>query len=210
MPRRQPRWPSIGIELVQLVHAAGDHVGRQCRSCRPAPAARARVGQELVQRRIQQANRDRPAIHRAEHARRNPRAGRASSFDERLLAVRRACRPGSSRGNRRCGRRTCARCGTGRFLRRRRRSPRAACFGSSALVRTRSRRCSSTQLHQLFVALDSLGLFGLERFGDQHLQDFAGPRFDLTLEDFASESVDRDRVALRVEHLAADGDGPGV
>ena len=63
--------------------------------------------------------------------------------------------------------------------------------------------------HQLLVAVIDLGLLGRQGFGDQHLQDFAGPGFDRAFEDFAGEAVDRNRVA-GLERLAFDGDGAGV
>ena len=142
------------VELVQLLHAACDRLGRDADL----------LGQLrlLVRRR---AAGTRAAADRAGGSspagpsspgtcRRSPSRWMRQQLGQRLLAIGQIRRPGSSRGSRRCGRRTCARCGTGRCLRRRRRSLRAACFGSSAFVRTLSLRCSSTQLHQLLVAAD--------------------------------------------------------
>ena len=129
MPSRQPRWPSIGLN--------------SCSSCTRRAIASAgtpiffgQLGLLLARR----AAGTRAAADRAGGSspagpssrgtgRRSPSRWKRQQLGQRLFAVRRACRPGSSRGIRRCGRRTCARCGTGRCPRRRRRSPRAAWFG---------------------------------------------------------------------------------
>ena len=44
--------------------------------------------------------------------------------------------------------------------------------------------------HQLLVALEGFRLVRLERLGNQHLQNLAGPGFDQSLEDFAGKTVD--------------------
>ena len=78
------------------------------------------VGQELVQRRVEQADRDRQAVHRAEDALEVVALHR-QDLRQRARAGRPRRRRGSSRAPRGCGpaRRTCARCGRGRCPRRR-------------------------------------------------------------------------------------------
>ena len=124
------------VELVQFLDALGDDFSADMPIFLAISAwPFAVVRQELVQRRIERADRDRPALHRPEQAVEVVALER-QQLGQRLFAIFQRRRPGSSRGIARCGRRTCARCGTGRSPRRRRRSPAAAWSGSSALVRT--------------------------------------------------------------------------
>ena len=60
-------------------------------------------------------------------------------------------------------------------------------------------------LHQLVEAAEDFRLFGLHRLVDEHLDDFRGLGRDLAFEDFASEAVHRQEVT-RLQHLVADGD----
>ena len=126
------------VELVQLLDALVDRLGRRRRASSPSSACCSGVvRQELVQRRIEEADRRRVALQRPEDAGEVVALVR-QQLGERLLPVVERSRRGSSRASRRCGRlrRTCARCGTGRCLRRRTRRRSAVCSGVSALVRT--------------------------------------------------------------------------
>ena len=144
MPSRQPRWPSIGLaSLSACVRSRTFSIG-DAQLRRGLLHRLLVVGQELVQRRIEQADRHRPPAHLAEDARRSPRAASAGS-SRAPPAAPRASRRGSSRAPRRCAspRRTCARCGRGRSPPRRRAARSRASFGVSALARTPRRRRSS-------------------------------------------------------------------
>ena len=61
--------------------------------------------------------------------------------------------------------------------------------------------------HQLVVALENPRLFGLLRFVDEHLDDFARLGGHLAGEEFAGKAVDADPVSL-AQHLIADRNGP--
>ena len=68
MPRRQPRWPSIGLNSCssstrRAIASAGMPIFLASSACSAVG-----VRQELVQRRIEQADRHRPAVHRPEQA----------------------------------------------------------------------------------------------------------------------------------------------
>ena len=152
MPEPAAAVPEHRVELVQLVGALAHELGVDAGSPWRAPRARsALVRQELVQRRIEQADRDRQAGHDLEDARRSP----ARCIGSSLASAAR--RPAASLGEdhlahrRRCGRRrrTCARCGRGRCPRRRTGARCARRAGVSALVRTLSRRTLVGPAHQL-------------------------------------------------------------
>ena len=69
MPKRQPRWPSIGLNSCSSLHAAGDRLRPTCRSWRPGPPApRASCGRNSCSGGSSSADRDRPALHRPEQA----------------------------------------------------------------------------------------------------------------------------------------------
>ena len=77
MPRRTPRWPSIGLNSCSCsTRASSCLLARRapCPSARSPPCAAistissSRLRQELVQRRIDGADRDRRALHLLEHA----------------------------------------------------------------------------------------------------------------------------------------------
>ena len=148
MPSRQPRKPSIGLNSCSsLTRSAiasacdADLLGQlRLRPCRRAAGTRAAAGRA--------ADRDRPALHRPEHAV-EVLALERQQLGQGLLAVVGVVGQDHLAHRRRCGRRTCARCGTGRCLRRRRRSPAAAWSGSSALVRTLQLAVLVGPLHQL-------------------------------------------------------------
>ena len=120
MPSRQPRWPSMGLASCSAMARA--------RSLRRIGAGGARhfldflflVRQEFVQRRIEQTDGDGQARHVLED-RREIAALHRQQLGQRGSALLLARRPGSSGAPQRCGRhrRTCARCGKGRCLRRR-------------------------------------------------------------------------------------------
>ena len=97
--------------------------------------------QELVQRRVEQADRDRQAAHDGEELD-EILALHRQEFCERRAAALRNCRRGSSRARRGCARRrrTCARCGRGRCPRRRTRARRAR---RSASRRWRAPACGA-------------------------------------------------------------------
>ena len=199
MPRRQPRKPSIGLNSCSCLHALAE----SSRPATPSFFARSaccsrRVRQELVQRRIEQADRRRAALQRLEDAVEVLALVR-QQLGERRLRGPRASRRGSSRASRRCGRlrRTCARCGTGRCPRRRTRSrsaPARACrrwCGPTCawLVGTTSSAARSCLNFSVFCRL--------HRLVDQHLRrPRVGAVFDLAGEDLAGEAVDRDPVAF--------------
>ena len=84
------------------------------------------VRQELVQRRIEQPDRDRQPLHDLEQLDEIARAASAAAWRARPGAISRR-RRGSSRARRGCAprRRTCARCGKARCPRRRTSTPRA-------------------------------------------------------------------------------------
>ena len=130
------------VELVQLL----DAFARSAAASRPRACATSRdllvvVRQELVERRIEQADRDRAARPSPGRSRRSRSRCIGRSFASARSRGRSSRRRGSSRAPRGCGpaRRTCARCGTGRCPRRRTRARRCASRGVSALVRTRER-----------------------------------------------------------------------
>ncbi len=68
MPSRQPRKPEHRVELVQLVHARVDRLLRHAQLLRQVRLLFRRVRQELVQRRIEEADRRRVALERPEDA----------------------------------------------------------------------------------------------------------------------------------------------
>ena len=137
MPSRHPRVPSIGLASRHSCAAASSR--RPSASSSPLASRTSElldVGEELVQRRVEQADGDGQAVHRLEDAlevgraaaSRAPRARSSSStgLSARITAARAA---GGRRG-------TCARCGRGRCPRRRTRRATCASCGRSALVRT--------------------------------------------------------------------------
>ena len=147
MARRQPRKPSIGLNSCELlargassffgsapIAAATSAIssspcGRN--SCSGGSSSRIVTGRPLHD--LEQLD-EIAALHRQELGER--RAARSSRR-----------RPGSSRAPRGCGprRRTCARCGRARCLRRRTSPRRRASAGVSALARTPSLRTLSAQ-----------------------------------------------------------------
>ncbi len=68
MPRRQPRKPSIGIELVQFVDAVDDFLDRNVQLPREIHLRFLGVRQEFVQRRIEETDRGRKTFQRLEDA----------------------------------------------------------------------------------------------------------------------------------------------
>ena len=76
MPRRQPRRPSIGfVSAIESICASSLRLAASSSASAPAHSARddldlelARVVEELVQRRVEQADRDGQAVHRLEDA----------------------------------------------------------------------------------------------------------------------------------------------
>ena len=92
------------------------------------------VRQELVQRRIEEADRRWIAFQRLENANEILALIR-QQFRQRYFPIVAECRQESSRAWRRCGRlrRTCARCGSGRSRPHRRRGAFSVCSGLSAL-----------------------------------------------------------------------------
>ena len=102
--------------------------------------------QELVQRRVEQPDRDRQARHRLEDALEVGLLHRQQPVERAAPALPRR-RPGSSPARPAAARRrrTCARCGRGRSPRAPNSRARAASSGVSAFARTFSRRRSSAQ-----------------------------------------------------------------
>ena len=141
MPSRQPRWPSIGFVSRSDFDDARELRRARCRASRASSLRLlAAVREELVQRRIEQPDRHREPVHRLEDALEVGALHRAAASPARGgVRLRRARR--SSRASRGCGRprRTCARCGTARCLRRRSPARCARRCGVSAFARTRER-----------------------------------------------------------------------
>ena len=161
MPSRQPRWPSIGLTSCSSASAAPQRLERR----RPAASATAAssaslVRQELVQRRVEQADGHRQPGHDLEEL------DEVGALHRQDLGRARRCRPSASSariisriGDDAVGaRRTCARCGTGRCPRRRTRRAVRASSGVSALVRTFSRRLRVGPVHQRREVARQLGL----------------------------------------------------
>ena len=99
MPSRQPRWPSIGLNSCSSSTRARDRLDASCpMSLGQLAPARLVVRQELVQRRIEQADRDRPALHRPEDAV-EVLALERQQLGQRRLAGPRRRRRGSSRAS---------------------------------------------------------------------------------------------------------------
>ena len=81
MPSRQPRKPSIGLNSCSCLDALGDHLRRHAQLAgHLLLLALVVVRQELVQRRIERADRHRPALHRLEQALEVARAGTAAAW----------------------------------------------------------------------------------------------------------------------------------
>ena len=129
MPSRTPRWPSIGLNSWSCstrrssVSFSSSSSLWLARDLEPGDLDHQlfALRQELVERRIDRANRHRLAVHRLEHAvevvpLQRQQLVRAPPGDPPR------CPPGSSAGRSECAprRRTCARCGTGRCRARRR------------------------------------------------------------------------------------------
>ena len=68
MPSRQPRKPSIGIELVELLDARMNSLDGESQLFREIGLLLRRVRQELVQRRVEEPDRRRVSLQRAEDA----------------------------------------------------------------------------------------------------------------------------------------------
>ena len=188
--KRQPRWPSIG-----LARATARRGASRPPASRPVRLAISFLGlvvvrQEFVQRRIEQANRDRQALHRGEDADEvfaleRQQLGQAPSCDLRPLSARIISRIGEMRSP---SKNMCSV--------RHRPMPsapnsraRLASAGVSALVRIFSVRYLSA--HFMTVPKSPLS-FGFLR-GDRAFEHFAG------------RAVERDGV-LRGERLAVDRD----
>ena len=191
MPSRQPRKPSIGLNSCSALTRSAMTSGETPSSLGHLCLALVVVRQELVQRRVERADRHRLALHRLEQALEIVPLER-QQLGQRLACGPRPSRPGSSRASARCGRRTCARCGTGRCLRRRTRWPASAWSGLSALVRILQLADRVGPVHQLGELLIDLRLLRLQRLVDQHLHDLARLGGDLAGHDLAGEAVDAD------------------
>ncbi len=170
------------VGLAQALDLALELARTRCPSCSASSSdLLVLVRQELVQRRVERADRHRQAVHRPEDA------------DEVFLLIaarpwpapRGAPRPyrrRSSRARRRCGRlrRTCARCGTGRCPRRRSRAPPRR---RAAYRRWCARRSCGTRRPSAISVWKSLAQLGVLRF-------------ELPGEHLAGRAVERDPVAL--------------
>ena len=66
MPSRQPRWPSIGLNSCSASIFAAHRGGVGAERRRDLADLLVAVGQELVERRVEQPDRDRQPVHRAE------------------------------------------------------------------------------------------------------------------------------------------------
>ena len=66
MPSRQPRWPSIGLDSFSMAARWATWSTETPAALATSSISAAGVGQELVQRRIEQADRHRQALHDAE------------------------------------------------------------------------------------------------------------------------------------------------
>ena len=122
MPRRQPRKPEHRVELVEFLDALFDLLDGHAHLLGQVLLRGVLVREELVQRRVEEADGGREAFEGLEDA------GEVALLVGQELGQGRSCgrprcRRGSSRAWRRCGclRRTCARCGSGRCRWRRRR-----------------------------------------------------------------------------------------
>ena len=112
--RRTPRWPSIRLNSCRASARSFNWQPAHPWQRKPRRSPRLGLEQELVQQRVEQADRHRQAITPISKDRRDPYAASAKGLARRLgCGVRPRCRKGSSRARRRCGprRRTCARCG---------------------------------------------------------------------------------------------------
>ena len=164
-PRRTPRMPSIGFDSCSRSTAASRRRSprsrfRRCSSQRHPDRQLGQVGQELVQRRVEQPDGDRQAVHRLEDPD-EVLALQRQQLLERGLARPRRSRRGSA------ARRSCLR--SPRNMCSVRHSPmpsapirraRAASSAVSALARTPSRRRSSACIMIRSTAPTSVGVVG--------------------------------------------------
>ena len=174
MPRRQPRKPSIGLNSCSSLTRCGDLLGRDAELLRQLGLLRlVVVRQELVQRRVEQADRHRLALQRAEDA------GEVVALERQQLGERRLRASSSVVGQDHLAHRVDAVALEEHVLG----AAQADALGAegdgvarpgravSALVRTCSLRDLSSPLHQLLEALVTSRLLrGFERLVDQHLR----------------------------------------
>ena len=190
-PRRTPRVPSIGLNSCQLRAASsscGLLVGQAAGGLLDLELVDR--GQELVQRRVEQAHGDRAGRPWPRGSPRSRPSGPPAAPRARPPPPR-ACRPGSCAARRAGGPRrgTCARCGTGRCPRRRTARALAASGPLSALARTASLplRISSAQL---------------EDRRRTPAGGSAAASLTLAEDDLAGGAVERDHVALADDDVA--------
>ena len=197
MPRRQPRKPSIGLNSCSSLHALGDLLDRDAQLLRQIVLRAVVVRQEFMQRRIEEANRRRQAFQLFEDADEVFLLIR-QQLGQRRFAVVDVAPPESSRAWRRCDRlrRTCARCGKGRCRVAPNATALAVCSGVSALVRTCRRVTLPHQSISLLEHLIGLAFLGIERFLDQHLDDFRSGGRQLARINFAGRAVDGEEIAF--------------
>ena len=171
------------------------------------------VGQELVQRRVDEPDRRRQAVHRLQQARRSPARCSGSSASSACSPLRRRCRPAPAARCARDGRRgTGARCGTARPPRHRARARRASsrCRRWRARASGVRRRRAGAPGRTASTSARTSGSSrrrregGVEPVGDVD-HDRGVDDGDLAAEHLAGGAVDRDRVAAR----AAPRRGPG-
>ena len=184
--------PQHGIELVQVLGAALHLLDRQAQGARHVPHLGFRVGQELVQRGIEQADRHRQARHDGEEA------GEVLPLHRQELRQRGAPsplrrRPGSSRApTRRLASKNMCSVRQSPIPSAPKRRAASASAGVSALARTFMRRMASAQTMRVEKSPESSGSSIATR-PFQHLA--GGP-------------VDRDDVALREPRRHSSSCGP--
>ncbi len=198
MPKRQPRCPSMGFDSCNSCTRRWIDFDLLAQDLGHFRLSDRFVGQELVQRRIQQADRHRLAGHGPEQAgeivaleRQHLGQGLfailaivghdhlahfGDVIEEHVLGPAQADALGAERHG-------------GRGL-----------FGQIGVGADAQLAMLLGPVHDLLELLINRGLFGLEALLDQHLQDFTFVRLDRAGEHFAREAVDRDVVAF-LEHL---------
>ena len=155
---RQPRNPSIGLNSCSSRARSRELLRLRAHRLRDFRDLFLAMRQEFVQRRVEQPDRHRQALHDLEQLDEIGALHR-QQFCQRHAACRLVVRRGSSRARRGCGprRRTCARCGTDRCPRRRISRATRASVGVSALARTPSLRTLSAQAISVANSPDSSG-----------------------------------------------------
>ncbi len=164
MPRRQPRWPSIGLNSCSSCTLFAIFVPRDAQLVRQRVLLRVVVRQEFMQRRIEQADGRGQAVQRVEDANKVIPSGTAAAWRGPSSDLRYS-RPGSSRAWRRFDRprRTYVRCDRARCPRRRKPMAFSTCSGVSEFVRMSSLRHLSAQPMSAAIVRIAFAFLGRER-----------------------------------------------